>query len=69
MALPVLTAEQRAQALAKAAIARKERAEIKGGFFLSTYFTSEWLLTRPSCRRGFFPDATATEMVVSDWPD
>jgi transposase len=30
MALPVLTPEQRAQALAKAAVARKERAEIKG---------------------------------------
>ena len=30
MALPVLTPEQRAQALVKAAVARKERAEIKG---------------------------------------
>ena len=30
MALPILTAEQRAAALAKAAVARKERAEIKG---------------------------------------
>jgi len=30
MALPVLTPEQRAQALAKAAEARKKRAEVKG---------------------------------------
>jgi S13-like protein len=30
MALPVLTPEQRAQALAKAAEARKKRAELKG---------------------------------------
>lgn len=30
MALPVLTPEQRTQALAKAAVARKKRAELKG---------------------------------------
>jgi 5'-3' exonuclease len=30
MALPVLTPEQRSEALAKAAVARKERAEVKG---------------------------------------